>query len=324
MELLLKETPCVLLNSDDFDGLNVYSKLEFTNPTGSVKDRAANYVLTKISKEKIINKDTLIIESSSGNYGIALAAKCKELGLKFMCIIDPHITKANECLLNLYEAQTYMVKEPDENGGFLISRIKKVNEILNEVENSYWINQYSNPLNYEGYEKSIGKEICDSFDSLDYAFFGVSSAGTITGISRALKNKFPNVKVIAVDIDGSVVFGGHPKKRFIPGIGSSMVPDNLKNAYIDDVVSVNELESVMGCYELLQNNLIFAGGSSGSVYYAIQKYFSEHEYKPGSNVVTLFADRGERYLDTIYNSAWVKNKLSDQEIRMRRVRNVIY
>lgn len=280
--------------------------------------------MSRISSENIINKDTLIIESSSGNYGIALAAKCKELGLKFMCVIDPHITKANECLLKLYGAQTCMVTEPDENGGYLMSRIKKVNEIIAENSNSYWINQYSNPLNSEGYEKTIGAEICETFDSVDYAFFGVSSAGTIAGISRALKKKYPNVKVIAVDIDGSVVFGGKPKKRYIPGIGSSMVPDNLKSAYIDEVISVNEFESVKGCYELLQENMIFAGGSSGSVYYAIKKYFLENEYKCDSNVITLFADRGERYIDTVYNSAWIKKYLSNQKISIRRVSNVIY
>ena len=313
MKLELKETPCVKLCSESFEGINIFAKLEFHNPTGSVKDRAANYVLTKLLNDKRIDHDTLIIESSSGNYGIALAAKCMELGLKFMCVIAPNITKANEFYLNLYNAEIFKVNTPDENGGYLISRISKVKEILSEYDNSYWINQYSDPLNYEGYEYTIGREICETFDAVDYAFIGVSSGGTITGISRALKRKFPDVKIIAVDIEGSVIFGGKPKKRYIPGIGSSMSPDNIKKAYIDEVVYVNELESVKGCRELFQENMIFAGGSSGSVYYAVKKYFSEVSPGPGANVVALFADSGERYIDTIYNPEWVKKYLSEQK-----------
>lgn len=133
---------------------------------------------------------------------------------------------------------------------------------------------------------------------------GVSSGGTISGVSRRIKEKFPHAKIIAVDIYGSVIFGGKPHKRYIPGIGSSMVPSILSEAMIDDVVIVDEESVIQACYELLDENIIFAGGSSGSVYCAVKKYFHDKKFSRRPKVVSVFADRGERYSNTIYNDCW--------------------
>lgn len=299
-------TPLVGIQSSELDNINLYAKLEYYNPTGSVKDRAAAYIITKCLETGEINEDTSIIESSSGNFGIALAAVCKRYGLSFTCVIDPCINPINEALMRNLEANVIKVTTVDENGGYLLNRIKKVKEILKETPNSYWVNQYENPHNSDAYYYYLGEELCRSMDNIDYIFMGVSSGGTITGVSKKIKEKFPRAKVIAVDIYGSVIFGGKPHKRYIPGIGSSMVPKILSRAMIDDVIMVDEISTVRACHELLNENMIFAGGSSGSVYHAIKKYFKGRKFSRKPDVVLVLADRGDRYSTTIYEERWCK------------------
>ncbi len=309
----LGNTPLVQLDTDRNRNIDLYAKLEFYNPTGSVKDRAANYIINKLFERREIDKNTTIIESTSGNFGISLSAYCKKKGLKFIAVVDPHITPVNEMLISSYGAQIIKVTQPDENGGYLLNRIKKVKELTAEIDNSYWINQYGNPYNAEAYYYSLGEEICNAFDRLDYAFIGVSSGGTITGISNKIKEKFPEVKVIAVDIIGSVIFGNPAKKRYIPGIGSSMVPMILKQAKIDEVVMVDEESTVQMCHELLKKHYIFAGGSSGSAFAAVKKYFKTKAPKTKAAVVTIFADKGERYSSTVYDRNWCTHIFKDKD-----------
>lgn len=300
-------TPIISLSDCMFQDLNVYIKLEFNNPTGSIKDRAANFILNKLVTNGEIDKDTIIIESSSGNFGIALASYCKMMGLRFFCVIDPNITETNEMLIRKLSSETFKVENHDEYGGYLIERIKKVKKLQEQYDNTYWINQYGNPYNAEAYYRTLGNELCNEIKPIDYIFIGVSSCGTITGLSQRIKEEYPNAKVIAVDIFGSVIFGGTSKKRYIPGIGSSMQPENLKNARIDEVIQVSEEDTILMCNYLLENHQIFAGGSSGSVMCAIHNYFRDKKVS-NVNVVAIFADRGDRYSTTIYNKEWCMEK----------------
>src|SRR5690606_25758810 len=128
-------------------------------------------------------------------------------------------------------------------GGFLKTRLKEVQALCARIDGAFWTNQYGNRDGSEAHYLMTGAELCQSFDRLDYVFIGVSSAGTISGVSRRLKEAFPEVKVIAVDAEGSVIFGGQPKKRMIPGIGASIVPELLSLARVDDVVIVPEVET---------------------------------------------------------------------------------
>lgn len=297
-------TPVVQLDVDWLKNICLFAKLEFYNPTGSVKDRAASYIIDKLLKLGKINKETTMIESTSGNFGIALAAYCKLNGLKFIAVVDPHITPVNEMLIRLFGGRVIKVTEVDENSGYLLNRIQKVKQSVAEIENSYWVNQYGNPYNAEAYYYSLGEELCNTFEHIDYLFVGVSSGGTITGVSNKVKERFGDTRVIAVDIIGSVIFGHPPKKRYIPGIGSSLAPEILKNARIDDVVMIDEVSTIQMCHELLSKHFIFAGGSSGSVMAGVKKYFSGKKVKGSPNVVTIFPDRGERYADTVYNKEW--------------------
>ena len=311
-------TPMVWLDMEEFGHINLYSKLEFYNPTGSVKDRAACYILKKLLELQEIDQDTTIIESSSGNFGVALSAYCKKNRLKFICVVDPCISPINEMLIRSMGSHVIKVTVLDENGGYLLNRIRKVNSLLQNIRNSYWINQYANPYNAEAYTKTLAEEICNSLDNIDYIFLGISSGGTITGVSRKIKEKFPEAKVIGVDIIGSVIFGHPPKKRYIPGIGSSMVPKILKMAQIDDVVMMDEVSTIQMCHELLERYNIFAGGSSGSAYGAIKKYFTNTPPDKDVNVVTVFPDKGDRYSTTVYDENWsndfIKNNASLKEL----------
>ena len=313
---LVGKTPMIRihLEEEEFKNILLFAKLEFFNPTGSVKDRAAAFVIQKVLENKEIDKNTTIIESSSGNFGIALSAYCRFLGLRFICVVDPCISPMNEMLMKTFGAEVIKVTNPDENGGYLLTRIRKVNQLCEEIPNSYWVNQYGNPYNAEAYYHSLGVEICSELEQLDYIFLGISSGGTITGVSRKVNECFPEAKIIAVDIIGSVIFGHPPKKRYIPGIGSSMVPRILSSSKIDDVVMMDEVTTINSCHELLQKYNLFAGGSSGSTFAAIKKYFREHPQggdKP-VYVATVFADKGERYFNTIYNEEWCTNFINNQ------------
>lgn len=301
---MVGNTPIINLNDRELKNINLYVKMEGLNPTGSVKDRAATYIINKIMDMGLINKDTTIIESSSGNFGIALGAYCKTKGLKFYCVIDPLISETNEMLIKKFSTEVIKVNERDKNGAYLLNRIKKVKELKAQIPNSYWVNQYENKFNAEAYYYTLGNEMCNEVENIDYVFVGVSSGGTITGVSKKIKEVYPNAKIIAVDIVGSVIFGGEPKKRYIPGIGSSRVPPILKVALIDEVISIDERDVVKECENLLLQHKIFAGGSSCAVFSAIKQYFCDKSFKTKPNVVTLFADRGDRYANTLYNEQW--------------------
>lgn len=300
-------TPLVSIAMSDYENINLFTKIEAYNPTGSVKDRAASYILRKLLESGEINQQTTIIESTSGNFGVALSAYCKYYGLPFIAVVDPFITNINEMLIRANGAKVVKVDTPDSRGGYLLTRVEKVKELKCEIENSYWVNQYENPLNARAYYQSLGKELCFQIEEIDYIFLGVSSGGTITGVSQKIKENFPNAQVIAVDVEGSVIFGGESRKRLIPGIGSSMKPKILKNAQIDDFVITDEISTVNACYELLEKHNFFVGGSSGSAYAAVKQYFANRKITEPVNVVTIFADRGERYFNTIFNKEWLDN-----------------
>lgn len=305
-------TPMVSIQVNDLDHVNLYTKVEGYNPTGSVKDRAASYILRKLLESKTIDLNTTVIESTSGNFGVALSAFCQYYGLRFIAVVDPHITSMNEMLIASNGAEIIKVKKPDQFGGYLLNRIRKIKELKEEIGNVYWVNQYENPLNARAYYQSLGKEICYQVEEIDYVFLGISSGGTITGVSQKIKENFPNAKIVAVDVEGSLIFSNQAKKRYIPGIGSSMRPKIIDNAFIDDVVVVNEASTIDACHELLNLHNFFVGGSSGSCYAAVKKYFANQPCDRPVTAVTVFADRGERYSETIFNHEWIERILSSQ------------
>ncbi len=296
-----------LLHLED-ERLDLYIKLETHNLTGSIKDRPALHVLTRALEEGLVDRDTVIVESSSGNFAIALATICRTLDLEFVPVIDINVNPANEQVLRTLCDRVEMVTERDETGGCLLTRLARVREMCEEIPNAYWPNQYANPWNAESHKLGTGTEICDELPDLDYLFVGVSSGGTVTGTSQIVKERCPTAKIVAVDIEGSVIFDSRPKKRFIPGMGSSMRPSILDGAQIDEVVHVAEPDVVRGCRELYGQHGMFMGGSTGTVYQAIRSYFSARPLDGRPVVAFLAPDRGTPYLDTVYNPAWTQEK----------------
>jgi cysteine synthase A len=284
--------------------MNLFAKLEYVNPNGSIKDRPAYWILKRAAERGEIRDDTTVIESSSGNFASALASFTRLVGLRFIPVIDPNISGTYESFLRRVCPRVVKVEERDDTGGFLKTRLQMVKHLCATIPNAYWPNQYGNPDAVEAHYRQTAGEICADFDSLDYAFIGVSTAGTIAGMSRRLKERYPEVKIIAVDTQGSVIFGDAPRKRHIPGIGSSIVPPLLSRAVIDDVVLISERETVAGCRELLTTHGLFVGGSSGSAFAAVKRYAPRMPKDRLPTVLFLCADRGTPYLDTVFDPAW--------------------
>ncbi|NSL86993.1 pyridoxal-phosphate dependent enzyme [Chitinophaga solisilvae] len=293
-------TPLINLSNDHSD---MYAKLEYNNFSGSSKDRAGYSIIYNGIKAGLINEETTIIASSSGNLAIAVASICKLLHLKFIPVIDPNINKAYETLLNIMAYRVAKVTERDKTGGYLLTRIDTVNRLHASIPNSFIADQYGDPNNYKGYF-GLTDELVSSFDKIDYVFLAVSSSGAITGISNSLKEKMPETKIIGVDVEGSVIFNARPVKRYISGLGASQVPPIIKNAIIDDVIIVSQTDIIKGCFELLNEQVIFAGASSGAVYFAAKNYFKENTHIGKPTSVLMFPDKGFTYLDTIYDKEW--------------------
>lgn len=298
-------TPAVLLKRLFPDqNVDIFAKLEYMNPGGSMKDRPAKFIIEYGLKEGTITPNTHLIESTSGNLGIALAMITRLYQLKLTCVVDPKISPTNLKILKRLGANVDMVTEPDEHGGYLKTRIKRVNELANQEKNALWINQYANQNNWKSHYYGAGTELVEQLpDNIDYFLAPVSTSGSIMGISRKLRERFPNMKVVAVDAVGSIIFNSPPANRELPGIGASRVPEILNKAEIDEVIHVNDYESALGCRRLLETEGIFAGGSSGSIVAALHKMLPS--LPPGSRVVTIFPDRGDRYLDLVYDDEWL-------------------
>src|SRR5213596_2202984 len=297
----LRPTPHVPLAVEH---MNLFAKLEYANPVGSIKDRPAYWILKRAAERGEICDETTVIESSSGNFAAALAAFTRLVGLRFIPVIDPNISGTYESFLRRICPTVVKVEERDDTGGFLKTRLQMVKHLCATIPNAYWTNQYGNPDAVEAHYKLTAAEICADFDSIDYVFIGVGTAGTIAGVSRRLKEHYPNIRVIAVDAEGSVIFGGAPRKRHIPGIGSSIVPPLLSHARIDDIVLISDRETVQACRELLTTHGLFVGGSSGTAFAAIKRYAARIPASEHPTVLFLCADRGTAYLDTVFDPTW--------------------
>jgi len=287
-----------------------FAKLEGLNPGGSSKDRASVAIVERALQTGEINADTLIIEGSSGNTGIGLAQVCAYHGLRFRCLVDPKVTQQNVDILAAYGAEVEMIEHPDpETGELLPAKLKRIDEILEEVDNSFWINQYASKENSDAHYRSTIKEILRDLDGtmLDYLFIATATCGTIRGCLDYLVDHGYPTKVIAVDALGSQIFSNNKHNRLVPGLGSAICPELTPTDGIHKIMHVNDVDCVVGCRRLAGTEAILAGGSSGAVITALDRM--SDEIPEGATVVVLLPDRGERYLDTIYSDEWVRENL---------------
>ncbi|HYO13414.1 MAG TPA: 2,3-diaminopropionate biosynthesis protein SbnA [Thermoanaerobaculia bacterium] len=287
--------------------VNLFAKLEMLNPGGSIKDRPATMILENALRSGAINSETVIVESSSGNMGIGLAQACRYYGLRFVCVVDPRTAEQNLQLLRVYGADVDYVDQPDPvTGEFLQARINRVRILLQEIENSFWPNQYENLNNPGTHYRTTMREIAETLKGqVDYLFVATSTCGTIRGCAEYVHDHGLRTRIVAVDAVGSLIFSNVKAKRMVPGIGAGVKPPLSAPSLIDEVVHVNDLECVTGCRRLVSREAVLAGGSSGGILSAIEKMLDRLPL--GATCVAILPDRGERYLDTIYSDEWVQH-----------------
>ena len=312
---MIIESPLEIIFRDLFyrlrgfaNGHDVFLKLEGFNVTGSIKVKTAIGLIEDLEGRGRAKPDeTVIIESSSGNLGVALSMVCAVKGYRFICVTDSNATRANIQGMQLYGAEVIVVRERDTAGGFLENRFKTINRLLNSEPNAIWLNQYENIANKQVHAEQTANEIAREFEHVDWIFIGAGTTGTLGGVSERLREVYPNIRVVAVEPKGSVTFGGRPGKRNIPGIGTSVRPRIADLAKPDKVVAVEESRTVEACLAFVRDHHLLVGGSTGTVLTAIQDFGSE--FAPGETIVAISADLGDKYLDTVYDPEWVREHI---------------
>ncbi|HDM08536.1 MAG TPA: cysteine synthase A [Candidatus Omnitrophica bacterium] len=291
---LIGNTPLVKLKKIS-SGLNteLIAKLEFYNPCGSVKDRIGLSMIESGEKKGLINKDTVIVEPTSGNTGIALAFVCAQRGYKLILTMPESMSIERRKLLELLGAE--IVLTPAEKG--MSGAVEKAEQLLREIPNSFMPQQFKNPANPQIHRKTTGEEIWrDTDGQVDIVVAGVGTGGTITGIAEFIKSRKPVFKAIAVEPKNSpVLSGGKPGLHKIQGIGAGFIPDVLRLDLIDEVIQVDDQNAWGSAKRLAKEEGILAGISSGAALWAALQVASRKENR-GKMLVVILPDTGERYL----------------------------
>jgi cysteine synthase A len=291
--------------------VRAYAKLEAANPGGSIKDRPAFAMLADaIRTGAVVPGRSVVVESSSGNLGIGLAQACRYFDVQFICVVDPRTNPQNVAIMRAYGAEVEMVTDLDPaTGEYLPVRKRRVRELLALLPDSFWPNQYDNPCNALAHRTTM-REIVDALDGhLDYLFCTVSSCGTLRGCADYVHEQGLAVTIVAVDAEGSAIFHTPVGRRLLPGHGASMRSGLYRSDLADEVLHVSDLDCLVGCRRLASREGILAGGSSGAVVSALLTL--SDRIPAGSTCALIMPDSGERYLDTIYDDAWVATHFGD-------------
>ncbi|MCT7568801.1 cysteine synthase A [Aliarcobacter butzleri] len=297
---LIGNTPLVQLQqASNKSGATVLGKCEFLNPTHSVKDRIGTNMINTALKEGLINKDTIVIEPTSGNTGIALASVCAALGIKLILTMPASMSIERRRLLQALGAK--LVLTPPEKG--MKGAIEKANELKEETPNSFIPQQFANKANPEIHRLTTAQEILKDTDGkIDIFIAAVGTGGTLTGTGEVLKAHNPNIKIIAVEPEASpVLSGGNPGPHKIQGIGAGFVPDILNTKIYDEIIQVSNDAAIETSRQLAQNEGLLVGISAGANAYVASQVAKRPENK-GKTIVTILCDTGERYLSSgLYN-----------------------
>ena len=290
---LIGNTPLVQLNKASVNGTTVLGKCEFMNPTHSVKDRIGNNMVKDALEKGLITKETTIIEPTSGNTGIALAAVCAGLGLKLVLTMPSSMSIERRRLLKALGADLVLT-EPEKG---MKGAVDKSLELASEIENSFVPQQFANPANPDIHRKTTAKEIlADTDGKIDILVAAIGTGGSITGISEVLKEHNPDIKIVAVEPEASpVLSGGKPGPHKIQGIGAGFVPDVLNTVVYDEVVQVSNEDAIATSRELAKSEGLLVGISAGANTYVASQVASRKE-NAGKTIVTILCDTGERYL----------------------------
>lgn len=284
-------TPVVKLNKI-FDGANVWMKLERSNPGGSIKDRIALSMVEAAEKDGTLKEGSVIIEPTSGNTGVGLAMVAAVKGYKLILVMPESMSVERRSLMAAYGAE--FVLTPRELG--MKGAIEKAEELIASNPNSWMPSQFDNEANVDIHRTTTAKEIIADFpEGLDYLITGVGTGGHISGVAEILKEKFPNLKVLAVEPEASpVISGGQPGPHPLQGIGAGFIPKNLNTEILDGAIQVSKDDAFAKVKELAVKEGVLAGISTGASLAAVSKQLNSVE--AGVTVLTFNYDTGERYL----------------------------
>ncbi|MCB8994534.1 MAG: cysteine synthase A [Bacteroidales bacterium] len=285
-------TPHVRINHLFDKAFEVWMKLERSNPGGSIKDRIAMNMVEDAEKKGVLKKGSVIIEPTSGNTGIGLAMVAAVKGYRLILVMPESMSVERRAIMSAYGAEFELTPRSEGMKG----SIAKAQELLKKIPGSWMPGQFDNPANPEIHEKTTAEEIIRDFpEGLDYIITGVGTGGHISGVSRALKKKFPGLRVYAVEPEASpVIGGGQPGPHPIQGIGAGFIPVNLDTTVLDGTIRVSKEEAYDYTRRAAREEGIFIGISSGASLAAVSKKISSLE--SGARILTFCYDTGERYL----------------------------
>ena len=293
----------------------LYAKLEFMNPGGSVKDRVGAYIVEQAEKRGELKPGGTIVEATSGNTGVGLAIAAALKGYKTIFVMPDKMSNEKILLLRAYGAKV-VITPTDAGPGDPRSYYEVAKKFAREVPNAILANQYHNPDNPKTHELSTGPELWEQTEGkLTDVIIGIGTGGTITGVGRYLKSKNPNITIVGVDIEGSILTeiwqnkgvippGAYPKTYKVEGIGEDFLPSTMDIKYVDVIERAGDRESFLWARQLVRQEGIFAGGSSGSAIAGAMKYC--RKLTPDRLPVVILPDSGSRYLSKFYDDKWMR------------------
>jgi cysteine synthase A len=286
-------------------GRSLFLKCEGFNFAGSIKLKTAREMVGAAGRDGLLTPESILIESSSGNLGVALSLITATKDYGFLCVTDSRCNLATRLLMEALGSEVHIITEPDPVSGFLGARLDYVRELCGSDDRYVWLNQYANPANWQAHYRTTAPAIARQFPQLDVLFIGAGTTGTLMGCARYFREWHRPVFVVAVDSVGSVTFGGPPGRRMIPGVGTSVRPPLLDGSFVDEVIYVEEADTVRACHRLASRGFLF-GGSTGTVVSGATGWLAEHD-GIDLTAVAIAPDLGERYLHTVYKSEWVRD-----------------
>jgi N-(2-amino-2-carboxyethyl)-L-glutamate synthase len=282
---------------------NVWLKLEGESPWGSIKGRTAVGLLASIVSR--FQPGCRLVESSSGNLGVALAALAATCGARLTVVVDERLPAALRSRLTAYSAEVVMA-DPDATASDLQRRLDTIERLIDAHPDWIWLNQYENPANPRAHEMWTAPELLDQLPEFQAVFVGVSTGGTLAGVAAHLRRVMPSIRVVGVDVEGSVVLGGPPGWRLLNGIGASRPSTHLLTTTLDAVAVIPSWAAIGCCRAFAEATGLRLGGSSGAALSACLTAMSADEDL--IDAVCLCPDLGANYGDTIYNDQWIRNE----------------
>ncbi|MGH8938979.1 MAG: pyridoxal-phosphate dependent enzyme, partial [Actinomycetes bacterium] len=245
-------------------GHSLFLKCEGFNFAGSIKLKAATEMVQVAERDGVLTPGSILVESSSGNLGVALSMIAASKGYRFLCVTDYRCNLSTRRLMQALGSQVHIVTaDPEAKGGLLGARLDYVRALCAADDRYVWLNQYTHPGNWTAHYHTTAPAIAHQFPRLDVLFIGTGTTGTLMGCALYFWDQHRPVRIIAIDSVGSVTFGGAPGRRMIPGLGTSIPPPLLDKSYVDEVIHVQEADAIRACHRLARHGFLF-GGSTGT------------------------------------------------------------